>query len=220
MSSGLASIDVLSKGRVTVGCGTGWMKEEFDALGVPPFEERGRVTDEYIAIFKELWTGDEPAFDGAYATFSNISFLPRPVQKPHPPIWIGGESRPALRRAARLGDAWYPIGNNPAHPLDTPARYRARRDELKRIAGDMGRDPDGIALAYWANWYDGGPARRTDTGERHMFTGTADDLIADSEALRGMGVSRQFIGLPAESRAKALDHLERFAADVMGKVGP
>ncbi len=214
----LASIDVLSKGRVTVGYGTGWMKEEFEALGVPPFEARGRVTDETIAIFKELWTGDDPAFDGAYGTFSNISFLPRPVQKPHPPIWIGGESRPALRRAARLGDGWYPIGNHPAHPLDTPARYRGRRDELRRIAEDMGRDRDGIALAYWATWYDGGPARRTDTGERHMFTGAADDLIADVEALRGMGVSRQFIGLLAETRAEALDHLERFATDVMRKV--
>ncbi len=211
----LATIDVLSKGRVTVGCGTGWMKEEFDAVGVPPFEERGRVTDEYVAIFKELWTSDDPNFDGDYGKFSNVSFLPRPVQKPHPPIWIGGESRPALRRAVRFGDAWYPIGANPAHPLDTPARYQARLNELKQIAEDSGRDPDSIELAYWANWYDGGAARRTDDGERHMFTGTADDLIGDIEALRSLGVSKQFIGLPADNRAEALDHLERFATDVM-----
>jgi alkanesulfonate monooxygenase SsuD/methylene tetrahydromethanopterin reductase-like flavin-dependent oxidoreductase (luciferase family) len=80
------------------------MQEEMDAIGGVPFKERGKVTDEYINIFKELWTKDDPKYNGVYAKFSNIHFKPKPIQKPHPPIWIGGESKAAMRRTARLGD--------------------------------------------------------------------------------------------------------------------
>jgi probable F420-dependent oxidoreductase len=86
----LATIDVLSKGRVIVGCGVGWMREEFDALGSPPFEKRGAVCNEYIRAFRELWTQDHPTFEGTYCRFANVEFAPKPVQKPHPPIWTGG----------------------------------------------------------------------------------------------------------------------------------
>ena len=113
----LATLDVLSKGRLVVGVGAGWMREEFEALDLPPFEERGAVTDEYIRAFKELWSSDNPTFEGKYCRFSDITFLPKPVQQPHPPIWVGGESRPAIRRAAQQGDAWYPIGSNPQFPM-------------------------------------------------------------------------------------------------------
>jgi alkanesulfonate monooxygenase SsuD/methylene tetrahydromethanopterin reductase-like flavin-dependent oxidoreductase (luciferase family) len=78
------------------------MKEEFEALGLPPFEERGAVTNEYLRIFKELWASDNPSYAGDYCSFSNISFLPKPIQKPHPPLWVGGESMAAVRRAAEL----------------------------------------------------------------------------------------------------------------------
>ena len=100
----LATIDVLSKGRLTFGIGAGWMKEEFEALGLPPFPERGAVTDEYLDACRELWTKDDPRFDGRYVKFANMLFEPKPAQKPHPPIWVGGESGPALRRTARVGD--------------------------------------------------------------------------------------------------------------------
>ena len=99
------------------------MKEEFEAVGAPPFEDRGRVTDEYLQAFKILWTEDA-ALRRPPRAFSEITFLPKPVQKPHPPIWIGGESPPALRRTVRYGD-WFPIGNNPHHRLDTVARFKA-----------------------------------------------------------------------------------------------
>ncbi len=114
----LSTIDVLSQGRLTFGIGAGWMREEFEALGVPPFAERGAVTDEYLAACRELWTKDNPSFAGRYVKFADIFFEPKPVQKPHPPIWVGGESGPALRRTARLGDGWYPIGTNPQHRLE------------------------------------------------------------------------------------------------------
>ena len=119
-----ATIDVLSNGRLVLGAGAGWMKEEFEAVGAPPFEDRGRVTDEYLQAFKILWTEDAPHFEGRHVRFSDITFLPKPVQKPHPPIWIGGESPPALRRTVRYGDVWFPIGNNPHHRLDTVARFK------------------------------------------------------------------------------------------------
>ena len=82
----IATIDVLSNGRVTIGCGAGWMEEEFVAVNAPPFKERGKVTDEYIMAFRELWTAENPKFKGEYTEFSDIFFAPKPVQTPHPPI--------------------------------------------------------------------------------------------------------------------------------------
>ena len=127
----LATIDVLSAGRLIVGCGVGWLKEEFEAVGAPDFAERGRVTDEYLDAFKVLWTADDPVYRGQHAQFENIMFLPKPVQKPHPPIWIGGESPLAMKRAVRVGDGWYPANNNPQYRLDTAARLGAAVQELR-----------------------------------------------------------------------------------------
>jgi len=108
----IATIDVLSEGRFTWGIGVGWCREEFEAIGTEPFPERGAVTDETIAVCRELWTNENPSFNGKYAKFSNVFFRPLPVQR-RVPIWVGGESGPAMRRTATLGDAWYPIGTNP-----------------------------------------------------------------------------------------------------------
>ena len=101
------------------------MQSEFDAVVGPPFAARGRVTDEYLSAFRTLWTAEVPHFEGNWVKYAGIYFEPKPVQKPHPPIWVGGESGPSLRRAARFGDAWYPIGSNSKHLLDTLPRYRA-----------------------------------------------------------------------------------------------
>src|SRR5690349_5589547 len=85
----LATIDILSQGRLIVGCGVGWLKEEFEALGAPPFADRGAVTDEFIDAFKVLWTEAAPVVHGTHARFESLIFAPKPVRKPHPPIWIG-----------------------------------------------------------------------------------------------------------------------------------
>ena len=139
----LATLDVLSGGRLVVGVGVGWMREEFEALDLPLFEERGAVTDEYIQAFKELWTSDSPTFHGKYCRFEGITFLPKPVQKPHPPIWVGGESRPAMRRAARLADAWYPIGSNPAFPMAAPEQLSAGNGAAGPLRPASGAQPFG-----------------------------------------------------------------------------
>lgn len=102
----LAGIDVLSKGRLLVGIGVGYVPGEFEALGIP-YEERGARTNEHIEVLRTLWTEEWPTFDGRFTKFSGIQSLPRPVQDPHPPILVGGCSKPALRRAVAQGDGWF-----------------------------------------------------------------------------------------------------------------
>src|SRR5262245_7580294 len=144
----LATIDVLSHGRLIVGCGVGWMREEFEAIGAPSYDERGSVGDEYIRAFKELWTSDNPTFEGKYCRFANVAFAPKPVQKPHPPIWTGGESPAALRRAGRLANAWYPIGSNPHFPVGTPAQLADYVAEGNRYANGEGGVPSPPSFRY------------------------------------------------------------------------
>ncbi len=211
----VSTMDVLSGGRITLGCGAGWMEEEFVAVNAPPFKERGKVTDEYIAAFRELWSAENPSFKGEYTEFSDIFFAPKPVQKPHPPIWIGGESMPAIRRTARLGDAWYPIGCNPHHPLDTIAKYSAGLDKLKAEAEKIDRDPASIDLAFWAVWYGGDTPTMLESGERMVLTGNAQDIAGDIKAFEELGVRHILFNFLGANLQESLDNMEGFAADVM-----
>ncbi|MBT5109010.1 MAG: LLM class F420-dependent oxidoreductase [Rhodospirillaceae bacterium] len=211
----LSTIDVLSHGRVTVGCGVGWMREEFEAIGTPPFEARGRVVDEYLSIFKELWTQDTPAYDGEFSQFSNVSFLPKPVQKPHPPLWIGGESPAALRRAARLGDAWYPVGNNPRHPLDTVEAYAAGAARMKTALDAEGRDGSDFTLAFITNMFVAPGDGKAQDGGRMIFTGSDDNIRSDIQALSDLGVKHLMVNLQTGSMDETLDNMSRFASDIM-----
>ena len=183
----LATLDVLSGGRLVVGVGVGWMREEFQALGLPPFEERGAVTDEYIRAFKELWTEDDPQFEGKYISFDNISFLPKPLQKPHPPIWVGGESRPALRRTAELADGWYPLGSNPTFPMGTPEQLNAGLERLAQYAERFGRDPKTIETIYRTHQFE---LTKTPAGPGRLpFVGDADQIAEDIRSYQDMGVT-------------------------------
>jgi probable F420-dependent oxidoreductase len=135
----ISSLDALSGGRVVFGVGAGWVAAESAALGVP-FAERGAMTDEYLDAMHELWTSPAPSFAGKYTQFSGLVFEPKPVQKPHPPLWVGGHSPAALRRAVRFGAAWHPI-NRP------PEELRAGRAELARLSELRGRpSPPAITL--------------------------------------------------------------------------
>ncbi len=102
----LASLDVVSAGRLEFGLGVGYLKPEFDALGIP-FERRGERSDEYIEAIRALWTQEKPSFRGKYVSFAGIDARPRPAQQPHPPIVVGGHSKSALARAVRRGNGWY-----------------------------------------------------------------------------------------------------------------
>jgi probable F420-dependent oxidoreductase len=119
----LSTADWLSGGRMMVTFGVGWDAEEFRILGVP-FHQRGRMADEYLAAIIELWTSDAPQFEGEYVSFDDVAFEPKPVQKPHLPIWIGGDADAALRRAAQFASGWMPF-------LTSPKEFPAKIEFIK-----------------------------------------------------------------------------------------
>jgi probable F420-dependent oxidoreductase len=205
----LATIDVLSRGRVTVGVGVGWLREEFEALGAPDFDRRGAVSDEYLRIFKALWTQEPASYHGEFYRFDSVRCLPHPVQKPHPPIWVGGHSKAALRRVARLGDGWHPVGANPAVPL-RPPELRASLDDLRRLTEAEGRDFSTLTISYKAPIYDSGQG--VDGGaERRPFSGNQQAIADDIGTFAGLGVSELIFDFRSESLAESLDRMARFA---------
>jgi probable F420-dependent oxidoreductase len=131
MAKMLATIDALSGGRLICGVGVGWWKQELEILGAP-FHARGRQADEILRIFKTLWTSDDPRFEGEFFRFRDLGFAPKPVQKPHPPIWVGGDSPGAFRRVVTLGDGWHASGKTPAEMRDRMARIRELAEAARR----------------------------------------------------------------------------------------
>jgi probable F420-dependent oxidoreductase len=213
----IATIDVLSEGRFTWGIGVGWCKEEFEAIGTEPFEERGAVTDETIAVCRELWTHENPSFNGKYAKFSNVFFQPRPVQK-RVPIWVGGESGPAMRRTARLGDAWYPIGTNPRNRLDTLARLQAGKERLGKLTRDAGRNAGEVGVAYRFSQFGAAIPERADDGDRRLGSGDNAAVAADLKALRDLGIIAVDFSFAGDTADAVLANMRRFREDVLAKV--
>jgi len=206
----LATLDVLSGGRLVVGVGVGWMREEFEALGLPPFEERGAVTDEYIRAFKVLWTEDDPHFEGKYISFDDISFLPKPVQKPHPPIWIGGHTNPAIRRAAKYGDGWMPIGLRPPAILE-PEELAEKITRLRRLTMEAGRPEDAVSLCFSTGvTFDDSPG-----ATRRMMSGRAEQIAADLRQYQDLGIRNFILGFPGDSVAAVDEAMEQFSKQVM-----
>ena len=214
----ISTIDVLSGGRVTIGCGAGWMEEEFKALQLPDFAERGRVTDEYLNVFKTVWTNEVASFDGDYVSFSNVSTLPLPVQNPHPPLWIGGESTPAMRRAARLGDAWYPIGNNPRFPMDTLPRLTRRAARLEELCAEEGRDPATLGRAYWSHWNNENQVVKNADGDRMLLTGSVDAMVDDINQMKALGFRHLMMNFAAPDVTGMADRMQVFAEQVMPRI--
>ncbi len=133
MAKMLATIDRLSGGRVICGVGIGWIEAEFDFLGAP-FAERAVMSEEYIMVMKALWTQKKPRIDGRYITINqDVNFGPLPVQNPHPPIWVGGNTLPAMRRVARWGDGWQPV----FLPLEV---IQQKLEQLRSLVEKEGRD--------------------------------------------------------------------------------
>jgi probable F420-dependent oxidoreductase len=213
----LSTIDYLSKGRLTLGIGVGWCREEFEAIAAAPFDDRGHVTDEWMMACKELWTQDEPRFDGKYVKFSDVVFTPKPVQQPIP-IWVGGESAPALRRTVRYADCWYPVGTNPQHMMNTLSRFKAGLARFRGFAERGNRDPATVQVALRVL---NGPAarpRRTIDGEHEMFTGGAAEYVGDIKALAELGIDAVDVRLTAATLKATLDNMRRFREDVLMKV--
>ncbi len=210
----VATIDVLSRGRVTLGIGVGWMREELAALRAPEFEKRGAASDEYVAIFRKLWTSEGPVeHRGEHYAFAPLRFAPRPVQRPHPPIWVGGHTRPALRRTARLGDGWLPVGGVETAPL-APAEFAGLVAELRRLAAAEGRDPAAITIAF-APRLDHTAAPLPGGAGRKPFAGSSEQIAEDVETYRRLGVSHLSFDFRAATLAGTLERMDRFAREVM-----
>jgi len=147
------------------------------------YTERGAVTDEYLDLFKELWTKDEPVFRGKYVHVEDIGFFPKPIQKPHPPIWIGGHTRPALRRAAALGDAWFPLGTFPPAVFDPPT-LGGMIAQLRRLTELAGRPPDAVTPCFG-----GTVSFETELpGSRLPLRGSPEQIAADLREYQAVGV--------------------------------
>ena len=208
----LATIDVLSEGRVTVGVGVGWFREEFEALRAPDFERRGAATNEYLEIFKKLWTRSPVAHEGEFYRFEALRCEPLPIQKPHPPIWIGGHSRPALRRAARYGDGWHPVGAIAASPLP-PEEMRQKLDELKRLTEAEGRDFGTLTISFKAPLYE--PSLMVVDGKRRRFTGSAEQVADDIRDYGALGISELIFDFRGDTIDASMEGMDRFAREVM-----
>jgi len=214
----LATLDALSGGRLVVGIGAGWLKTEFDAVVTTPFPERGAVTDEYIDAFRVLWTEASPTFSGRYTKFDGIVLEPKPVQRPHPPIWVGGEGPAALRRAARVGDAWYPIGSNNAHLLDTLPRLDAGIARLRKAVAAQGRDPKSVGVAFRVKRYGAAVPPVASDGQRRLFSGSEANITADFRALRDLGVTAIDIDFGRPDAAAVIAEMHRFKQAVIDRI--
>ena len=206
----ISTLDVLSEGRFILGAGVGWMEEEFKALGLDTFARRGAVSDEYIQLFKELWTKDNPEFQGEHYQLSESGFQPKPVQKPHPPIWIGGHTNPAIRRAAKYGDGWMPIGLRPPAILE-PEELAEKITRLRRLTMEAGRPEDAVSLCFSTGvTFDDSPG-----ATRRMMSGRAEQIAADLRQYQDLGIRNFILGFPGDSVAAVDEAMEQFSKQVM-----
>jgi probable F420-dependent oxidoreductase len=201
-----ATVDQVSGGRFVFGVGVGWDEAEFKDLGLP-FRERGRMSDDYIRAIKAAWAADMPDYAGRYLTFSGATFSPRPVQRPHPPIWVGGApgvlSDAPMRRCAELGDAWHPLGLT----LDDLEKGLAA---LRAMAARLGRaSAPGLAPRNLLDLTDrpGGPGRAA-------FQGSLDEVLGDVRRVKGLGAEWMTFDLPREGVPAMIRAMERLAKEV------
>jgi probable F420-dependent oxidoreductase len=209
MAKALATADWLSGGRIEVAFGVGWLEGEFEALGVD-FHKRGRITDEYLAAMIELWTRDVASFEGEFVSFRDVVIEPRCVQKPHLPIWMGGDSDAALRRMARHAMGWNPF-------LTQPEDYPARLDFIQSQADFHGGPFELMHNASSEKIGHGHVSRGGDSsaGERGL-----QQLVDRLSYLKGQGVTAFSFALPAVADSEAyLDYAQWFIEEVKPRVG-
>jgi probable F420-dependent oxidoreductase len=203
----LATIDVMSEGRIIVGIGVGVLEVEYRALGVP-FNRRGRLANEYLRAIRELWTNEQPTFHGETVHVEDVYSLPKPHQQPGPPIVVGGESAAAIRRAVKLGDGWHP--STMSMP-DLAAGIRAYR----AMCAEAGRPAGTISYRTRFRFSDNSS---TGSADREPFSGTPAEIVDDLHACAAAGVDELNIepGAPrVESAAEWQELFERFTAEVL-----
>lgn len=217
----IASLDQLSGGRLIVGIAPGWMEEEFQVLDVP-YRARGRRDDEAVRAMIELWTADEPSFQGEFYRFSGLAFSPRPAQKPYPPLWIGGNDRRALVRTVELGSGWHPISSvRIGLSFDELGQ---RISELRALSEARGRRFEELTLSIRAPLaFEGDPGRLSGLV---TFIGSVDEITRRLERCVALGVSDVlldcFYSIPGRVEEPSIDEflrtMERFSREVRPKL--
>jgi probable F420-dependent oxidoreductase len=183
-----ATLDHMSGGRVILGVGVGAMTEEFEALGVP-FRQRGALTNECIAVMKELWTNPDPSYHSNRWHFADVKFSPKPVQQPHVPLWIGGSSPGALKRAATMGDGWHPTGMSPED-------FHKGRQTVCQMATAAGRDPNTLTFSMRVEVEVHGHASSQRAANRARLAGdNVAQMIAGLSAYQQVGVDHVVLAL-------------------------
>jgi probable F420-dependent oxidoreductase len=222
----LATIDNLSGGRVVLGTGAGWAREEFEALGVP-YDERGPITDEYLRAILELWTSESPRFEGRYVSFHDVHAGPLPVRKPHPPILIGGYGKKAIRRAVAIGQGWFPDG------MSLPDLEQAI-GFMRQTAEAAGRDPASLSVTLRTGLYlselgSDAPGKSASPweqstqfaaqAERLPFRGSVEQVVDDIREAERIGLDHLVFESPVQRGDERFDMIEAFAHDVMPLFG-
>jgi len=236
-----ATADRLSGGRLTLGLGVGFLEGEFRALGAPDYAQRGAVTDEYLEVMRRLWeTEGEVGYTGKHIAFAPAHFLPKPLQCPLP-LWVGGNSRRGMRRAALLGDGWHPL-------FPSPPQYAAGRSYIEALRAELGLEnfsfsyscpatrlldePAAISRGTRHTGHTGyagarglpddyayAPAPPVAKDGRPLFIWTAEQVGGDIQALISAGaehfVLRFWAGDASLGVEDSIDQMERFVAGVM-----
>jgi probable F420-dependent oxidoreductase len=206
-----ATLDLLSDGRFTLAVGVGYLKREFAALGVD-FDERAAVFEEALEVIRGIWTTDDFSYEGLHFTAKGITAHPRPVSRPHPPIWIGGNTVAARQRVAKYGDGWCPF---PAPAVLAQTARTAALESLEALSADIAdlrrrleaadRDPSGVDVSF-TNAEGGSP------GDDAF---NADAYLSGVEKLGALGVTWLQVGLPGDSVAHILETIDRFGKSVI-----
>lgn len=192
----LTTLDVLSGGRLRIGFGIGWSPDEYEAAGTP-WNERGKRADELMRALKTIWTTDPVEFQGHYYRIPKSFIGPKPVQKPHPPIYFAAYTPPAMRRVARQADGWFPVGI----PI---AGIAQMFDGIKAMAQEAGRDPAALELIVRAN------VEILDAPlgkDRADFTGTLEQLADDVAATRKLGAAELLFDVQWSPGVETVDHI-------------
>jgi probable F420-dependent oxidoreductase len=213
----LATLDVMSGGRLILGVGVGWMKEEFEAVQAPAFAERGKVTDEYLRLMRAMWTQEPTEFSGAHYRLPSVSALPKPRQKGGIPIWVGGHTDGALRRTGELADAWHPIAMRPPAML-LPDEYAQKVEVIRGWARKAGRDPKSIGLSVRVPLELAPRAGKGAVSDLPGFRGSAADVVRHIRSYQALGVTHFVFDPTAADLKGQLTQMERFAREVRPKV--
>jgi probable F420-dependent oxidoreductase len=202
-----ATLDQFSDGRVILGLGAGWMDDEFATLG-SNFRDRGKIMDEQIKLVRELWTNSEPRFDGRFFKVSDIAFLPKPVQKNGPPIWIGGTSSAALRRVARLADGWHPVGLSPKELGKGKENLNSILKGQRKVSLSV-RVPVKISPS-------AGTTYSLSSGEQaYMIGGTREVVVQEIEAFQQAGLNHLICYFGNEPYDQVASQATLFAKGIM-----